>query len=188
MKTLIFNGSPKINGDTEALILELSSHLNGEVKIISSRNDIKPCNDCRYCWENIGCAINDEMQDIYPFIETCDNIVLASPIWFSSLSGPLLNMTSRVQAIWAADYFQNKPIPLKEKKGIIIIVGAQIETKNIPTQTAVTIMKHFNVHRPSITIIYSLNTNNLSANKDEIALKQCCEAADMLNRNWNIIH
>jgi hypothetical protein len=37
VKTLIFNCSPKVNGDTEALVYELASHLNGEVKIISSK-------------------------------------------------------------------------------------------------------------------------------------------------------
>jgi len=182
MKTLIFNGSPKINGDTEALINELASHLDGEIKIISCRNDINPCNDCRYCWENTGCDIKDEMQEIYPFLEVCDNVVLASPVWFSSLSGPLLNMVSRVQTIWAACFFQKINSPLEEKKGVIIIVGAQAGTEIIPTQTAVSLMKYMNVHRPSVSKIYSLDTNNLPAAKDDAALKKCREVAEMLNR------
>jgi multimeric flavodoxin WrbA len=181
MKTLIFNGSPKVNGDTEALIKELASHLKGEVKILSFQNNINPCNDCRFCWENAGCTINDEMQDIYPFIEECDNIVFASPIWFMSLSGPLLNMASRIQTIWAAGYFRKEVMPIKEKNGVIILVGAQPETKDIPTQTALIIMRYLNVHRPSVEKIYSLDTNVLPASKDEAALARCREVADMLN-------
>ena len=182
MKTLVFNGSPKINGDTEALIHEFTAHLHSEIKIISSRNNIKPCCDCRYCWQNIGCAIDDEMQDIYPFIEVCDNIVFASPIWFSSLSGPLLNMTSRIQTVWAAGYFQKKTIPIKEKNGVLIIVGGQPETKDIPTQTAISIMKYFNVRRPIAAKIYSLDTNNLPAHQDAVALEKCRDVAHMLNQ------
>lgn len=150
MKTLIFNGSPKKNGDTETLIKKLTSCLVGEVKIVSCRDDIQPCNDCRYCWTNIGCSINDEMQDVYYFMKECDNIIFASPIWFSSLSGPSLNLASRIQSIWASKYFQKKIILQKEKKGVIILVGAQIETVYIPDKTALSILKYMNVHRPSV--------------------------------------
>ena len=181
MQTLVINGSPRKNGDTEALVNAFISHLNGEIKTISCCSDISPCIDCRYCWENTGCALNDGMQEVYRFLETCDNIVLASPIWFSSLSGPLLNILSRVQAIWAASYFQKKNLLPKEKKGVIILAGAQPETKDIPTRTAISIMKYLNVHRPSVSIIYSLDTNHLPASQDELALEKCREAADILN-------
>ena len=180
---LIFNGSTKIYGDTVSLIDEFASRLKGEIKSISFQNNISPCVDCRYCWKNIGCAIKDEMQDIYEHIKTCDNIVIASPIWFSSISGPLLNLASRVQSLFAAGYFQKKQILLKEKKGVIIIVGAQPETIDIPTQTVLAIMRYLNVHRPSVQKIYSVDTNNLPACEDKAALEQCRKVADLLNSN-----
>jgi len=183
MQTLIFNGSPKKNGDTETLISELASHLRGDVKIISSRNNISPCVDCRHCWQNTGCIIDDEMQDIYAYLETCDNIVLASPIWFCSLSGILLNMVSRIQTIYTASYFQKKEMSLKEKKGVIMLVGGQAGTEIEPTKAALTIMRFMNVHRPSVEKIYSLDTNNLPAGEDAIALDKCREVAGILNDN-----
>jgi len=112
MKTLIFNGSPKIGGDTTALIDKFVKNLHGDVKIISCYDNIAPCNDCRYCRNNRGCSIDDEMQNVYRYIEECDNIVIASPIWFSSLSGTLLNLASRVQT-----YYQNKLITPNAKNG-----------------------------------------------------------------------
>lgn len=33
-KTLILNGSPHINGDTESLIKVITNHINGEYKIV----------------------------------------------------------------------------------------------------------------------------------------------------------
>lgn len=146
MKTLIFNGSPKKNGDTEVLVNELAKKLIGEVKIISCFNNISPCVDCRFCWSNTGCSINDEMQEVYSYLDDCDNVVLASPIWFSSLSGPLLNLTSRMQTKFA------------------------------------------NVHRPTVQNIYSLDTNNISAKEDVIALEKCHQVAGVLNIRFNEIN
>ena len=50
MKTLIINGSPRVNGNTAALIAELKKHISGEVIELSAfRSDIAPCTDCRAC-------------------------------------------------------------------------------------------------------------------------------------------
>lgn len=97
MKTLIFNGSPRKNGGTATLIKELKSCLPGEVFIVESyRADISPCVDCRYCWTNEKCAIDDEMQNVYRHIDEADNIIIASPIYFGELTGSLLNLMSRL--------------------------------------------------------------------------------------------
>jgi len=170
------------SGDTAALINELSGHLSGDIKIISHEDDISPCVDCRYCWKNAGCAVRDEMHDVYKFAEECDNVVLASPIWFSSLSGPLLNLASRIQAVFAAKHFRNESLIEKKKKGAIIIVGAQPETKDAPIKSAAVIMRNFNVDIADTHIIYSLNTDRLPAKDDEAALAKCRETAEILNR------
>ena len=178
MKTLIFNGSPKIGGDTTALIDEFVKNLHGDVKIISCYDNIAPCNDCRYCWNNRGCSIDDEMQNVYRYIEECDNIVIASPIWFSSLSGTLLNLASRVQT-----YYQNKLITPNAKNGVIIIVGAQKGTEVNPIANALTILKFMNVSRPVAATILSLDTDNVPAAEDTVALNQVHDAAMKLNKS-----
>jgi multimeric flavodoxin WrbA len=185
MKTLIINGSPKKNGDTTILIDEFKKHLEGEVKTISCFSNISPCSDCRYCWVNSGCCIDDEMQDIYPFLDECDNVVLASPIWFSSLSGPLLNIASRIQTLFAAVYFRNELKSIKQKNGVILIVGAEKGTEVVPTQNALTIMKFMNVRRPCVATVYSLDTNNTPVGEDETAIKKAHEAALLLNSLYN---
>ncbi|MDR0818817.1 MAG: flavodoxin family protein, partial [Oscillospiraceae bacterium] len=81
MKTLIINGSPRANGDTAALIGELQKHLKDEIIVIQTYNvAVQPCTDCRYCWTNAACALQDEMQNIFKMIDEADNIILASPI------------------------------------------------------------------------------------------------------------
>ena len=109
MKTLILNGSPRKNGDTVSLIKKLTQQLNGEYKIVDSYySDISACVDCRYCWNNEGCSINDEMAEIYDYIADCDNVVIASPIYFSQPTGKLLDVCSRFQRYFAAKYFRNE--------------------------------------------------------------------------------
>ena len=96
MKTLIFNGSPRKNGDTVSHIKEFVRNVEGEVKLVNAYScDIKPCVDCRFCWEQEGCCQKDEMQEIYDYINECDTIVIASPIYFAELSGQLLAILSR---------------------------------------------------------------------------------------------
>lgn len=181
IKTLILNGSPKKNGDTEVLVNEFTKSLIGEVKIISCFSDISPCIDCRFCWANSGCSIKDEMQEVYSYLDECDNIVIASPIWFSSLSGSLLNLSSRIQTRFVARYFRNETEAMKKKNSVIILAGAEMGTEIMPTKIALTIFKFMDVDRASVQKIYSLDTNKVHASQDINALKEYLQVAEYLN-------
>lgn len=167
MKTLIFTGTPRKNGDTMALINEFINHIEGEYKIIDAYDcNIQPCTDCRYCWENSGCCINDEMQEVYNYIQECDNILIASPLYFSELSGQLLAITSRLQTYFCARFFRKvKPIE-KEKKGGVIIVGGGDGSIENAYKTACILLHHMN-SRDIAPVVYSHDTNNIPS-KDDI--------------------
>lgn len=182
MKTLIINGSPKRNGDTAALIQELAKHLDGEVQIVSSHFDgISPCTDCRYCWNHSGCSIQDKMQDIYSYLVDCDNFVIASPIWYSELSGPLLNLASRFQTYFVSRVFKNEPHKLKHKRGVLLLAGAEPGTEVKAVSTANTIFRNVNA-LPCVAIVSSLNTNHTPAENDETALANVQKSAFLLNQ------
>gem|GEM_PF-3966350 len=72
----------------------------------------------------------------------------------------------------------------KAKQGVILLAGGQPETKDSAVRTALTIMRYFNVHRPSVRVVASLDTNNVAAGADEEALAQCRKAAEMLNQRY----
>ena len=181
MKTLIFNGSPRKNGDTAKLLEKLCATLEGEVRIVRAYDcDISPCVDCRYCWKHSGCAVNDKMQEIYPYFESCDNVVIASPIWFSSLSGPTLDITSRFQTYFAGRFFRKEQQPV-EKNGVLIFVGAQPGTEEAPEKSALTIMRTMLVRRPMVATVRCMNTDKIPAAEEQEALAQVREAAEMLN-------
>ena len=124
MKTLIFNGSPRNNGGTATLIRKLEENLTGEVNVISSyESNISPCVDCRYCWTNDKCSLDDEMQKVYRLIDEADNIIIASPIYFGELTGSLLTLMSRLQFFCVARRFRNtEMLSVKKRNGVLILV------------------------------------------------------------------
>lgn len=124
MKTLILNGSPRKKGDTAALLDIFRENMPGEIKTINAYYcGVSPCVDCRYCWKHNGCAIQDEMQEIYQDIQDCDNVLIASPVYFSELTGKLLDLGSRLQTYFCAKYFRKEnPVP-KAKRSAVLLVG-----------------------------------------------------------------
>lgn len=182
MKTLIFNGSPRKNGDTVTLINEFIKHLEGEYKIVEAYDcNIKPCIDCRYCWNNTDCSLKDDMQEVYKYIEECDNILIASPLYFSELSGQLLAIMSRLQTYFCAEFFRKvKPIEKRKKGGVIIVGGGdgKVEKAN---KTACILLHHMN-SRDIAPVVYSHNTNNIPSKEDVKALEGARELALFFNR------
>lgn len=180
MKTLIINGSPRKGGDTEVLVNEFVKHIEGDVKIVGWKDGISPCIDCRWCWKNPGCAVKDGMQEVYEYLLACDNVVLASPIWFSSLSGPILDIASRFQTNFNGWFRRGEKIPV-DKNGVLILVGAQPGTEEVPEQNALTIMRNMYVQHQNVEVIRSMDTDRLPAKEDALALAQVRNVALRLN-------
>lgn len=181
MKTLILNGSPRKNGDTVALINRLTEQLNGEYKIVDAySSDISACVDCRYCWENAGCSINDEMAEIYDYIADCDDVVIASPIYFSQPTGKLLDVCSRFQTYFATKHFRNKTPSIKPKKGAIILVGGGDGDPQKAYETLCGILKHINA-TDIYKLVGSFNTNEMPAVKNDEIICEIKNIAAFLN-------
>ena len=167
MQTLILNGSPREQGNTAKIVELITANLLGEYKIINAYDcDISACIDCRYCWENSGCSIKDGMQEVYDYIQTCNNIVIASPINFSELTGKLLDVASRFQTYYCARKFRNEQPIEKPKKGAVVLVGGGDGNMNKAYETACTLLNHINctdIYKP----VFYHNTNLCEATEDE---------------------
>lgn len=109
------------------------------------------------------------MQEIYRYIQDCDNILIASPIYFSELTGKLLDVGSRLQRYFCARFFRREDPILKSKKGAVILVGGGDGRIEKAYETACTLLHHmncYNIHRA----VYSHNTNERPAIKDKETL------------------
>ena len=170
MKTLILNGSPRPNGDTAGLTALLRRSLAGGVKTVDAYGcAISPCVDCRFCWESPGCAIQDEMQAVYGYIQDCDNILIASPIYFSELTGRLLEVGSRLQTYFCARAFRGEePLP-KPKRGAVLLVGGGDGNMDKAYDTACTLLRHMNCQKIH-GLVCSHGTNQRPAVRDARAV------------------
>ncbi len=179
-RTLIFNGSPRKNGNTVYLIEKLKEQLNGEVHVVNAYGSkISPCIDCRYCWSHTGCSIQDEMQEIYREIESCDNVIIASAIQFSELSGALLALTSRLQTYYANRRIRKIKPQIKPKRGGIILCGGGDGKADTARDTARILLHEMNAKLVGEAV--SLDTDHLVAAQDEKALQAVAELAEKLN-------
>ena len=146
MNTLMFNGSPRKNGETVHMIGELKKHLHGDVRIVHAYSkDLHPCVDCRYCWTESGCAQTDGMQEVYRNIEAADHIVIASPIYFSEITGQLLAVLSRLQTYYCAKAFRKDAPFEKEKIGAVLLNGGGDGSAERATATARTLLHQMGV-------------------------------------------
>ncbi len=181
MKTLIFVGSPRKKGNTASLVEALVGMLEGETKIVSAYYcNVRPCIDCRFCWKNTGCSIKDEMQEIYAYIQECDNIVIASPMYFSELTGQLLAVLSRLQTYWCGKFFRHEePVPKKKKGGIIIVRGGDGELKKAE-DTAKTLLRDMNA-KP-IGLVFADNSDTIASVDDQAVMESLKQLAEELNR------
>ena len=179
MKTVIFHGSPRKEGDTAFLVNDLVELLPGEVQIFSPyEKKVAACRDCRYCCSHVGCCIADDMQEIYLHIIQADHIVIASPVYFSELTGPLLSMLSRIQAFYGSRRFlQIEQIP-KPKKGALILCGGGDGDPKNAQRTAKILLKMMNASLDQT--ICSLNTDVLPSREDKQAIEQVAQLA----RDW----
>lgn len=124
MQTFIVNGSPRRQGATATLVHRLRAQLRGEVTLVEAYYaGVFPCTDCRYCWTHPGCAIDDGMQKMYRAIDMADNIVIASPIYFAELTGPLLSWASRLQYLHISQKIRGvSALKEKHRHGAVVLV------------------------------------------------------------------
>jgi len=129
MKVLALNGSPRRRGNTELLLDEALKGVReqgGEVTNYHLNSlSLSPCQQCGACDDTGNCKIKDDMQAIYKDILTTDRIILASPIFFFSVSAQAKIVIDRCQSFWSQKYIHKKPIVAGAlgRKGLLLLVG-----------------------------------------------------------------
>lgn len=129
MKVLAFQGSPRIEGNTDILLTETLKPIREaghEIRLFKLNfMNIKPCQDCGSCDKTGKCIIDDNMSEVYDAIREADRIILASPIFFFGLSAQAKAMVDRCQAFWCEKYLLKKTIPEGSfgRKGLLLLVG-----------------------------------------------------------------
>jgi multimeric flavodoxin WrbA len=115
-KVLVLLGSPRKKGNSAILAQEIvkgaqSAGAECETLYIHGMK-ISPCQSCYACQkkDSKGCAIDDDMQTIYPKLIGADAWVIASPVYFFTMSAQTKLWVDRCFALLAygPDVFKKK--------------------------------------------------------------------------------
>ena len=111
-KILVLFSSPRKKGNSAALANQIikgaaSEGANVEAVFLNGMN-ISPCQACYACQkkDSKGCAIDDDMQSIYPKLVECDTWVIASPVYWFTMSAQAKLFMDRCFALLA---YANNP-------------------------------------------------------------------------------
>lgn len=107
---LILLGSPRPKGNSAALAGRIAKGAAEAGAIVETvplnKLDIRPCQACDACRKpgNPGCVQKDDMQDLYPKVEAADALVLATPVYWFTMSAQLKLFLDRCYMFGATDY------------------------------------------------------------------------------------
>jgi len=91
---LVLKGSPRENGNSSVLAERVAAGASAAGARVESvwlpGLDIHPCTACEGCAGPGGaCVVQDDMQSLYPRVAGADAIVLASPVYWFTMSAQL---------------------------------------------------------------------------------------------------
>lgn len=94
---------------TDAYIKGLVERGHSVAKVYLGSMRIEGCRGCGVCHRLAHqCAIRDGMQDIYSLFAACDTVVMASPLYFWTITARLKAFIERLYAISADDKYPQK--------------------------------------------------------------------------------
>ena len=125
-KILILNGSPRKTGNTVALTAEFKKGAEEAGNVVTefflAGMNINGCKGCFCGGKNPDspCVQKDDMDKIYPVYREADVIVLATPLYYWTISGQLKTAFDRLFAVAECDPNYRNP-----KKESVLIMAAE---------------------------------------------------------------
>lgn len=108
-KIVILNGSPRKTGNTSALVKAFTEGAENAGHTVTEffldGMDIHGCKGCfgGHSSQECPCVQKDDMAKIYPAVRESDVVVLASPLYYWTMSGQLRTAFDRLFALEEGD-------------------------------------------------------------------------------------
>ncbi|MFH1985007.1 MAG: flavodoxin family protein [Pseudomonadota bacterium] len=124
-------GSPRRSGNTATLLKHavVGAESAGAVveEIVLRDQRISPCMEIYACKKGGNCAINDDFPKVRDSLLRADAIMIASPIFFYSVSAHTKTLMDRCQSLWVKKYWgaaDTAPPAPPPKNALFISAGA----------------------------------------------------------------
>ena len=134
MKVLGISTSPRKGGNCQRLLEEAlkgakdAGHITEQITLDDL--NISPWQETKADREIGTCPIKDDMEKVINKIRNVDAIILASPIYFGSLSAQAKIMIDRCQTLWEQKALLKKKIREKKAKAALICTEASDRKDN----------------------------------------------------------
>ncbi len=100
---LVFKGSPREKGNSSVLADQAANGANASGAVVESyllhNMNIHACDGCDICHETGVCVLKDDMQMLYPKLREADAVVIASPIYWFTMSAQIKLFIDRWYAL-----------------------------------------------------------------------------------------
>ena len=130
-KIVALYGSPRRKGNTATLLkkaVEGARDAGADVEEIVLRDlKLSPCLEIYGCLKAGDCAIKDDFQAVRDKILDTQGLMLASPVFFYTVSSHTKILMDRFQSLWVKKYWVEKASPEQQnntRKGLFISAGA----------------------------------------------------------------
>src|SRR4030042_960222 len=169
-------GSPCTDGNTAArldAVLEGASKAGAEVERLNITDlRIEACDSCGSCDSTGECgAKDDDMVMIYRKIREVDALVIASPIFFMSVTAQLKALIDRCQCFWIEKFVLERDSYKGRRRPRGLFVATAGSAKPIVFQSAIHVAKAF-----FIAVSYDYSGEVLLGETDKLS-KSALEAA-----------
>ena len=130
-KIVAIYGSPRRRGNTATLLKHAAkgaADAGAQVNEIILRDlKMSPCLEIYACKKEGKCAIKDDFHNVVDQILSADGLILATPIFFYTVSAHTKILMDRCQSLWVKKYWIDK-VPFGQwepkRKGLFISAGA----------------------------------------------------------------
>jgi multimeric flavodoxin WrbA len=141
VKLLFLCGSPREMGNSEKAVnyardKAAAEGIDTDTFFISGKK-VAPCNACGFCNDKDGCVITDDMTEFCEKALDADAIIVASPVYFGTVSAQL-------KAVFDRSRILRRKFKLKSRLGAAIACG---RSRNGGQETTIqTIHNWMNIH------------------------------------------
>lgn len=123
-KILLVNASPRKGGNSDIVVDTLAQDLKGcEVTVFKMyEKDCRPCLACAACQHKSTqiCVQKDDITELLPLLNTCDAVVLATPIYNQQINSQAKLFIDRFYPFFRADDPMMTNSSKRDKKAALI--------------------------------------------------------------------
>lgn len=120
--------SPRRHCNTETLLdaaLDAAAASGAATeKIVLNELAIRPCQACGGCDRTGRCVIRDGMDTVYDVLLRADGLIIASPLYFASVTAQLKAMIDRCHCVWVRHFSLGQASGKTLRAGFICAAGS----------------------------------------------------------------